>query len=91
MSTWLPYDFEPVVYPDTDMILTYRIAAGSMDSMSLRIGSAEYPFDVGDSGAEVIVPYGNLANVPDQTLVEVRAVTGGKEYTVQRGFTVRAG
>lgn len=89
-SAWLPYRFDPVVYPAVDFTLTYTVAGGTIDSMNLHFGDLVVPFTVDNGAAEVVVPSAILDGVPDGALAEVRAVTGGREYIILRGYVTRA-
>ena len=86
---WLPYRFDPVAYPGVDLVVTYRIAGGTIDSMNLHFGDLVAPFTVSNGAAEVVIPSATLDTVPDGALAEVRAVTGGHEYIVLRGYLTK--
>lgn len=87
---WLPYRFDPVAYPGVDLVVTYRIAGGTIDSMKLHLGDLVVPFTVDNGAAEVVVDSTILDSVPDGALAEVRGVTGGHEYIILRGYVTRA-
>ena len=87
---WRPYRFDPVVYPDAELWLTYTIAGGTVDSMTLHLGGSVTDFTVSNGAAEVGVPSATLDTVPDGALAEVRVVTGGREYIILRGYVTRA-
>lgn len=86
---WLPYRFAPVAYPAADLRLTYTIAGGTVDSMTLHLGGSVTDFTVSNGAAEVVVPSATLDTVPDGAPAEVRAVTGGVEYIVLRGYLTK--
>lgn len=87
---WLPYRFDPMVYPAADFTLTYSIAGGTIDSMKLHLGDVVADFTVSNGAAEVVVPSAILDSVPDGAPAEVRGVTGGREYIILRGYVTRA-
>lgn len=87
---WLPYRFDPVIYPAADFTLTYSIAGGTIDSMKLHLGDVVADFTVSNGAAEVVVSSAILDSVPDGALAEVRGVTGGREYIILRGYVTRA-
>lgn len=86
---WLPYRFDPVAYPGVDLVVTYRIAGGSIEDMNLHLGDLVVPFTVSETGAEAVVDSTTLEGVADGVLAEVRATTGDHEYIVLRGYLTK--
>lgn len=89
-QSWLPYRFDPVIHPGVDLVMTYTIAGGTIDAMTLHLGDLAADFTVDEKVAEVVVPSTNLDTVADGDLAEVRCVTGGREYIILRGYVTRA-
>ena len=91
---WRPYRFEPVLYPDVDLRMTYQ-HRGDVVGATLFLGDREFDFTVTPTAVEVIVTRDEIKGIPDRAPagVNVRVRNGdGAEDEVEllRGHVVRS-